>query len=94
MESSNPKDSCKSPTSGLSETFETENLSLAAYLMTIKGAKLKGLKRSDRTGRHLFVFEKDDVKKDAILDFFRSDFRKYSMGIQDLREMLRNFKEV
>jgi len=94
MEHSNPKETSKSATSESSNSFETENLSLAAYLITIKGAKFKGLKRSDQSKRHLFVFEKDEVKKEDIVDFFRSDFRKYSMGIQNLREMLRNFKEM
>jgi len=76
-----------------SKDFTTESIDLAAYLIVIKGFKLKGLQKSNRSKRHSFVFSEDEVTNEAILDFFHSDFRKYSLGIRDLREMLRNFQE-
>jgi hypothetical protein len=86
-------DISKIKSSGDSKTFITENIELAAYLIAIKGYKLKGLQKSNRSKRHAFVFDENEISNDAVLDFFNSEFRKYSISIQDLREMLRNIQE-
>ena len=57
--------------------YETDNLSLAPYLL-MKDLKFKGIKKDNKSGNFVFIFEDDKMQgSDLAINFLKSDERKY-----------------